>query len=80
MKTVTKEQATKDKEDMLCVLEDLYEITHEARYCGAQFDVCIQAFEFYLQQRNLPRLKRGLAMLKNHLEHEIEMIEEEQNQ
>ena len=77
MKAATKELTKKDKEFMLSVLEDLYEITHEAKYCGVQFDVCIEAFDSFLQRLNLPRLKRGLAMLKNHLEHEIEMMEEE---
>ena len=69
--------ATKDKELMLSVLEDLYEITHEATYLGAKFDVCIEAFEFYLGQHHLPRLKRGLSMLKDHYEHELEIMEED---
>ena len=63
--------STKDKELMLDVIEDLYEITHEAKHSGVQFDSCIEAFEFYLQQGRLIRLKRGLSMLKDHYEEEI---------
>tara|TARA_B100000886_G_C20215302_1_gene404133 strand:+ start:299 stop:517 length:219 start_codon:yes stop_codon:yes gene_type:complete len=69
--------ATKDKELMLSVLEDLYEITHEATYLGAKFDVCIEAFGFYLSQGHLIRLKRGLSMLKDHYEDEIQIMEED---
>tara|TARA_A100001035_G_scaffold56721_1_gene41934 strand:+ start:345 stop:545 length:201 start_codon:yes stop_codon:yes gene_type:complete len=63
--------STKDKELMLDVIEDLYEITHEAKHSGVQFDACIEAFEFYLKQGHLIRLKRGLSMLKDHYEEEI---------
>lgn len=78
MKTATTETfKNRDKAIMLDVLEDLYEITHEASYLGAKFDVCLEAFEFYLSQGHLIRLKRGISMLRDHYEHEIEMMEED---
>ena len=77
MKTATKELTKGDKGYILSVLQDLYEITHEATYLGAKFDVCIEAFEFYLSQGHLIRLKRGISMLKDHYEDEIQIMEED---
>ena len=81
MKTATKEEAltNRDKTIMLSVLEDLYEITHEASYLGEKFDVCLEAFHYYLSRGHLIRLKRGISMLKKHygdeLDVELEMVD-----
>ena len=61
----------KDKERMLDVIEDLYEITHEAKHSEVQFETCYEAFYFYLRLGSLPQLKRGISMLKDYLEKEM---------